>query len=247
LSLKRVLSVLMLLLLVGCTRQAPDSLPTVTVHLFTPVPVPSTPTPIPSPARPTPTSTATATAGPFTPFPAKPAVDALKLRVGPGSLFDPLSLLYQTQTVTVLGKSPGGEWTLVETADETQGWVFSQLLAADQDLSTAPVTEPENAQLLRGRLTDASGLPISGAQFSLTQGTDRRTDAMTDPSGDFYAFLPEDTSGDWLVAYVAIACTSNAFADNTCAGYKPGYTGEVQPDSQPVSLPTNVILMFEWE
>jgi hypothetical protein len=173
-------------------------------------------------------------------------VDALKLRVGPGELFPSLQLLYPTETVTVLGKAPGGEWILVETLDEVQGWVFGQLLEGEQDLHNVPLMEPENTQVVRGRLSDANGLPISGIQFALTLGTTERTDALTDENGDFYAFLPADASGDWIVSHVAIACTSNAFADQTCSSYKSGYTGVVQPDTRPVTLPTESTLIFEW-
>jgi hypothetical protein len=243
-SLRKASSLLILVLLTACEQPAPEPVPTATVQLFTPVPTVSTPTLLPSPLPPTPTLTATL--GPFTPFTARPSVDALKLRVGPGSLFGPIQLLYDTETVTVLGKAPGGEWFLVETLDEVQGWVFGQLLEAEQDLQTAPVTQPEDAQVVRGRLADSDGVPISGIQFALTLGDTARTDAMTDENGEFYAFLPPDVSGDWLVSYVAIACTSNAFADQTCSSYSSGYTGVVQPDTRPVTLPTESTLIFQW-
>jgi len=246
-STNRAWSWPLLLFLAACTRQAPGPAPIATPRLFTPVPILSTPTLVPSTEPPTPTPSATATAGPFTPFPAKPAVDALKLRVGPGMLFDALLLLNKGDSVMVQGRAPGGEWFAVKTADDIEGWVFGQLLVVDQGLQAAPLTEPQNAQLVRGRLTDSAGLPISGVQFSLTQGQDGHTSAVTDQAGDFYAFLPEDISGDWLVSYDAIACTSNAYADSACAVYKPGYTGVVQPDSQPVTLPTDNTLTFLWK
>jgi hypothetical protein len=148
--------------------------------------------------------------------------------------------------VTVLGRAPGGEWFLIETLDEAQGWVFGQLLDAERDLQTAPLTQPEDAQVVRGRLADSNGLPISGIQFALTLGDTGHTDATTDPNGEFYAFLPSDISGDWLVSFVAIACTSNAFADKTCSSYRSGYTGVVQPDTRPVTLPTESTLIFQW-
>jgi uncharacterized protein YraI len=236
---------LTLLLLAQCTQRAPAPVPTATLQLFTPVPIATIPTPSPSPLPPTPTLAATP--GLFTPFPARPTVDALKVRVGPGSLFGPLQLLYETETVTVLGKAAGGEWILVETLDETRGWVFGQLLETDQDLQSAPLTEPENTQVVQGRLTDSNGLPISGVQFALTHGTAERTDARTDPNGEFYAFLPADATGDWLISFVdAIACTSNAFADKTCSTYRSGYTGIVQPDTRPVTLPAEATLIFHW-
>jgi hypothetical protein len=231
--------------LAACARQAPAPVATATLQLFTPIPIASTSTPLPSSLPPT--LIPTATPGPFVPFSARPAVDALKLRVGPGTLFGPLMLLYQTETVTVLGRAAGGEWILVETLDEVQGWVLGQLLETDHDLQTAPLTEPENAQVVRGHLTDSNDLPISGVQFALTHGTAERTDATTDSNGGFFAFLPADASGDWMVAYAdAIACSSNAFADKTCSTYRSGYTGIVQPDTRPVTLPAEATLVFLW-
>jgi uncharacterized protein YraI len=184
---------------------------------------------------------------PFSPFPISPAVDDSRLRAGPGTLFEALLLLNTSDTLTVQGQAPGGDWILVSTAEGTRGWIFAPLLAQGAPLGGAPVVEPENAQKVRGRLTDFSGLPISGVQFALTRGTDERTDATTDANGEFHAFLPADITGDWLVMYVSIGCTSNAFANDGCIDYRSGYTGVVQPGSLSVTLPTTDILFFQWQ
>jgi hypothetical protein len=130
--------------------------------------------------------------------------------------------------------------------DETRGWVNRHLIEESPQLQSAPRVDPEDVQLLRGRVSDEVGTPISGIQFSLTLG-DLRLDARTDDQGDLYFYLPSDASGDWLVTFVAVGCPSNVFADNTCAGYKPGYTGTVQPDALPVTLPNDGVLAFRWE
>ena len=77
------------------------------------------------------------------------------------------------------GQAPGGEWIWVETADGTQGWISVQVIEENPALKSAPVMEPEDVQVLRAKVTDNLGLPITGLQFSLTQG-DQSTDATTD-------------------------------------------------------------------
>jgi hypothetical protein len=236
---------LILLLLTACKQQATEAVATATVQLFTPVPAVSSPTLVPSPLPPT--LTLTATSGPFTPFPARPAVDALKLRVGPGELFPSAAAALSDRNRDGAWQSPGRPVDSGRDHSTRSGLEFlASCSKRNKDLQNVPLKEPQNTQVVRGRLTDSTGLPISGIQFALTFGTVERTDAMTDENGDFYAFLPADLSGDWIISYVAIACTSNAFADKTCSSYRSGYTGVVQPDTRPVTLPTEATLSFEW-
>jgi hypothetical protein len=110
-------------------------------------------------------------------------------------------------------------------------------------LQQIPVIQPENTQLVQGRVTDVTGAPIDGVQFSFIQGAER-TDAQTDTNGDFFAFLPQAASGDWQVAYVAIACTSSIWQDGVCSQYKAGYTGTVTPETTSVTLPKTGALLF---
>jgi SH3-like domain-containing protein len=242
--------VLLLLLGAGCTRTAPPPPPSPTIQLFTPAFSPTTPTLIPSPAATalaaTATSVPTLPTGPFTPFIIQPSVDSVRLRVGPGLLFDALRLVFKGDKLTVQGRSPGGEWIWVETTDGTEGWIFRQVLQENAALDSAPVKQPEDVELLEANVADSAGVPISGLQFSLTQG-DLRTDAVSDSQGSLYFFLPADTSGDWVISYTAISCDSNAYTDSSCSAYKPGYSGSVQPDSRPVSLPDETTLTFLWQ
>ena len=51
---------------------------------------------------------------------------------------------------------------------------------------------------------DETGLPISGVQFAITQGSgqnEQRNDAMTDAAGEFIAFMPLSVSVTWDVSY----------------------------------------------
>jgi hypothetical protein len=235
---------LLTLLLAACSQSLPTPTATATEPFSTPAPIVSSPTA--SHASIASTPTLIPTMAPFSSLTISPAVEGTRLRAGPGTMFEALLLLNSSDTLTVQGQSPGGDWIQVATADGIKGWILTALLEQNPALQSAPLIEPENAQEVRGRLTDFSGLPISGVLFALTQGTGRRTDATTDVNGEFHAFFPMDMSGDWMVSYIAIGCTSNAFADSSCSGYKSGYSGIVQPDSLPVTLPTKDILSFQW-
>jgi hypothetical protein len=240
-----------MLLAAGCTRSAPPPPPTPTIQLFTPSIVESTPTLIATSLATAPVTpslpTLTLTPGPFTPFVVHATVEPAKLHIGPGYLFDTLRLALKGDNLTVKGQAPGGEWIQVEMEDGSEGWIYRGVLEENPGFASAPVIEPEDVQLLRAKITDNIGLPISGIQFALTLGDIQRTDAVSDLQGDLYFYLPADVTGDWLLSYVAIACTSNAYVDNSCSAYKQGYTGTVQPDTRPVTLPTDNIITFQWQ
>ena len=69
---------------------------------------------------------------------------------------------------------------------------------------------------------------------------------MTDISGTFYAFMPPDTSGTWLVSYTAVSCTSNTM-DANC-NCNAGVCGSPDPGSISVVFPRSADepLAFTW-
>lgn len=214
------------------------------VPSFTPVP---TLTEQPSPS-------ATVTALPvqtYEPFSIATWADNVALRQGPGYLFQRIGLLPKGTTLTVLSRSRGGEWALGKTTDGRVGWIFIQLVdAGNNNWMTVPFSEPLGAQLIMGVVTDEAGVPISGIQFALTQGTGPqplRTDAMTDATGTFYAYMPADVGGGWYLGYTAIACTSNVM-DAGC-NPKNGVGGKPYPEGQFLTLPltTSAPLQFVWK
>jgi uncharacterized protein YgiM (DUF1202 family) len=240
--IKRVLVLaLVVLALSGCSKSATSADLTATVAAPTPATFPSLPAL-------TPTSSASPT--PFTPFTVKPGVDNLNVRMNPGYLFDALLMVQQTDTLTVQGKAPGGEWINVQTANGVEGWVFAQLLKSDVDLEQVPVREPKDVLVIKGRVLDGAGTPIQGVGFEVKQGTEANavTNVVTtDADGNFYSFLPATSSGSWTVTQTAIACKSNVWSDSTCATYKAGYTGTVLPQTLTVSLPQSNPLAFTWK
>jgi len=242
--LKRVLILILIALaLAACSKSASSAEATATVAAAA-----STPAAFPSLPAMTPTSSASPT--PFTPFNVKPGVDNLKVRMNPGYLFEAWMMVQQTDTLTVLGKAPGGEWINVQTEGGVEGWVFAELLKSAVNLEQIPVLEPKDVVLIKGRVLDAAGTPIQGVGFDLKQGAEADASTnpvVTDANGDFYAFLPAETSGTWTITYTAIACKSNVWSDSTCKTYKAGYTGSVDPQTLTVSLPQSNPLAFTWK
>jgi len=235
---------LLVLALAACSKSASPPLPTITpgsIEAETATPFTLPPTAIPSV---TPAGSPT----PFISFEASPSVDGLMLRLGPGFLFDALLLLGSDARLLVQGKSPGGEWIQVTIGDDAQGWVFAELLKSDIDLQAIPVIEPEELVVIRGRVVDVLGTPIQGIGFEFKpEGADTGTTAMSDASGEFFAFLPVGSSGTWTVTQNTVACKGNVWADESCSAYKPGYSGTVEPNQQTVTLPQSGILEFTWK
>jgi hypothetical protein len=152
--------------------------------------------------------------------------------------------------VTVLGKAPGGEWIRVRTKETVEGWVFWRLLRATVDVQEAPVVQPQNVLLIQGRVRDANGTPIQGVSFDVVQGDQTvsgTNPVLTDSSGEFFAFLPPNSTGTWTVSQTGIACDSNVWTDASCTAYKNGYQGNVDPPSVDVTLPSTGVLEFTWK
>jgi hypothetical protein len=240
--IKRSLPFLMIaLILTGCTVFGGPE-PTVTPPPATLIPSATIPPILTSTPVPSPTFTPSPT--PFIPFEAHVFTENTNLRTNPGYLFLVSQIISPAVTFQVLGKSPGGEWIYIQTSAGNEGWLFAQLIETDQDLQSAPVMQPEGAQLVTGKVTDPQGNPISGIQYAITQGASR-TDAMTDASGIFYAFMPESSSGSWTAAYTAISCKSNTMDANcNCLG---GVCGTSDPLWLAVTLPQKEPLLFTWK
>lgn len=198
----------------------------------------------------TPTETAVPTPTTFVPFTSSVWADNVNVRTNPGYLFPAVRLLAKATHLTILGKAPGGEWMFARTPDGTTGWVFTQLLESSIDLQSGPIIEPRDIQLIKGRVTDSSGIPIRGVGFAVVQGAGDKAPANivhTDANGEFFSFMPENARGEWTVTYNAIACKSNVWSDDSCSYYKNPYRGVVEPQSTIVSLPQSGVLEFIWK
>jgi hypothetical protein len=198
----------------------------------------------------TPTETSSPSATPFVPFTASVWADNVNVRTNPGYLFPAIRLLAKDTNLTILGKAPGGEWMFARTPDGTSGWVFAQLVQSSLDLKSVPIINPQDVQLIKGRVVDSTGTPIQGVGFAVVQGTDEHPSTnivLTDSNGEFFSFMPISARGEWTVIYNAIACKSNVWSDDSCSYYKDPYKGMVEPPSTNISLPQNGVLEFIWK
>jgi uncharacterized protein YgiM (DUF1202 family) len=237
---KFIIVLLSLLLLTACTRPTktyvptilPSAGPTVTVE----VKITSTPAAAALPALETATPGVSLSATPFTSFTVYSFAEGMMFRTNPGVLFDAIRMLGKADELTVLGTAPGNEWINVTIADGTEGWVFRQLLTSDVDLTQIKVIQPENADVFTAKVTDVAGNPIQGIGFNIsTEGT--TVVVVSDKNGDVYWYHPTDLTGSWLMQMTGIACESNVWADDTCANYKAGFTGNIEPVSTSFELP----------
>jgi uncharacterized protein YraI len=243
------------LLLQGCSLPGwSGATPSTPMDVVTSSPLPTLMETLQPPATYTstimPSSTASPSATPFAPFAASVWADNVNVRTNPGYLFPSLRLIAQGTSLTILGKSPGGEWMYARIPDGTTGWVFAQLVQSDVDLQAVPVIEPQGVQLIKGRVVDLQGTPIQGVGFSVLQGDGDQppmNHILTDSNGEFFSFMPLSASGEWNVVHDSIACKSNVWTDDTCSYYKDPYKGVVEPQSVVVTLPQTNILEFLWK
>ncbi len=247
------LTIVLLTLACGSIEVVVTPAPSASTASFTPIPtltpgLTAEPTPAPVIPIPLPPATSTPGAGPFVPYFVITSVDNVNLRTEPGTLFPVSRLLAKGTRLQALGHAPGGEWLYVQTDTHIYGWVLYALVDSGKDHGPTPLVEPQNVQLVKGRVVDPTGVPISGIGFAITQmkGTQElRGDASSDGSGQFYEYLPLTAVGEWSVRYVSVACTSNTMdASCNCIGGKC-----VMPDPAvaPITLPFDGELQFVWK
>ncbi len=175
------------------------------------------------------------------------SADNVNLRTRPGTVFPVSRLLAKGSRLELLGHAPGNEWLYVQTDSKVYGWVLAWLVSGGHDGGAVPEVEPADVLIVKGQVVDRSGAPISGVGFAVTQGTapsQLRTDATTDQTGTFYAYLPTTSTGTWLVSYVSIACTSNTM-DSSCNCI--GSCGKPDPGSVTINMPPQGVLQFVWK
>jgi hypothetical protein len=171
-------------------------------------------------------------------------VENVNLRTNPGLLFTVSRVMAKNTKLRLLGKSPGGEWLYVMNAEDISGLVNSNVVLAAYDGPPPPIIEPTNVLLVTGDVMTELGTPVSGVGFAVYQGS-RRTDAITNSDGQFYAYLPANMSGTWAVEYSSIACTSNTM-DSNCNCIS-GFCGIANPTNAMVQLPQLASLHFIWK
>jgi hypothetical protein len=250
--------ILLLMLFVACTPSESlpreDRLATIVAKTLTAIPadftlIPTlTETPVPTAANlSTPGSPVPTVATADGPVFVRTIVQNVNLRTNPGTLFQVSRVMPEGTRLQVLGLSPGGEWVYVLNDEGINGWVGIHIV---EDFSTEqfPTVEPEDVQRITGRVLDENGQPVSGIGYAIEQQSASkklRTNAITDNTGTFYAYLPQSVSGAWTVSQVSVSCTSNTMdADCNCLN---GICGTSYPLSASVNLPVSEPLTFIWK
>lgn len=171
-------------------------------------------------------------------------VDNANLRTQPGMLFQVSRVLPVGTRLKLQGHAPGEEWLNVLDDEGIVGWIHVNVVRVSYDGPPPPVVEPTNVLLVTGKLDTELGTPVSGVGFAVSQGVNQ-TQAMTDKTGQFYAYLPRTMSGIWTVEYASVSCSSNTMGANcTCIA---GKCGSSNPVKQTVTLPQNEPLKFVWK
>ena len=182
------------------------------------------------------------------PFQLQLTADETALQANPGNHFETLRWLEKDENIQVWGKSPGGNWIKVSTLTGEEGWLKRDAVQSEVDSNALPEVVPQKVQLVSGKVLNILGEPMSGIQVALTTAESEvplPVDASTDEAGDFSVFLPQDTSGKWVINYIGVACkyvTTSASCEcinNACS--QP----EIQ--TQDVTLPVNQSLRFVWK
>ncbi len=171
--------------------------PTPTIY-FSPSPVPDTPEP-PSATLPPPA------------FSAEVLGERLNLREGPSTLDTITGMVPKGVFVSLIGKAPGNEWVFVENTEGKTGWLSIKYLLLHGNLDHLAELPIPASYVVEGQIVDSTGMAINGVDLAIYQGegsNQQRTDATTDASGKFYAYLPLNAQGSWTVEVVGISCRS---------------------------------------
>lgn len=223
--------------LTGCSQApAESSLPSAVPSS---TPILPTATPLPPTATPEPTST------PFIPITGRVNVLSINLRAGPSTAHAISGTYAQGSGLKVLGTAPGGEWALVETADGQKGWMYTSLLALDGETEGIPVVEPPQSLQVTGQVMGSDGQPVGGIKIAVFEGlgtAGKYSEAVTDLTGRFYVYLPQDSQGEWTVQVIGYRCTSRIVNQN-CQ-----YAGKFLDNGiTTLELPQNTRIEFIYE
>ncbi|MBE2200758.1 MAG: SH3 domain-containing protein [Anaerolinea sp.] len=115
---------------------------------------------------------------------------ALNVRSGPGVNYNVVTVVYQGQAVTLLGRNSNNSWVKVQTAGGQQGWVNALLLTTNTTISNLPVVDAPavtaTAVITTGALNVRSG---PGVQYGVVTAVSQ---------GQSVALLGRNSSSSWV-------------------------------------------------
>jgi hypothetical protein len=183
----------------------------------------------------------------FVPFYATAWTDT-RLYTNPGDLFPEVAKIPGNTMVLVLGKSIGDEWIYIQLPSGEEGWTFAHWIQIHGGPGFLPTIQPDNAQLVIGRIVDEKDNPVNGVRMYIFRPMEDYTIGnlvTTDTNGFFYSFMPLDVNGKWLVSYDTLACNSNKMPPKCACPQRK--CGQPYPQDATVRLPQKKPLLFTWK
>ncbi len=119
--------------------------------------------------------------------------EQINVRSGPGTLYPKVGVLMAGQVIPAKGKSPGGEWILVDYPGVEGGtaWLYAPLV----DLVPGSVLEVVEPPPTPTPLTTATIDPTLAAQFIVTNVPTRLPTFTPPPPLQIPTFVPADSGG----------------------------------------------------
>ncbi len=149
------------------------------LSMATPTAAPSTPPPTETPAP------------AVTPVVARVNADA-NLRAGPGTEYERIGGVRFNEEVRVVGKTPDGQWYLLDTG----AWLFFALI---DELLDVPVVNPEAQPTPAEAPSAATPAPVTNNVANLRSGPGTEFEVVeTVPAGTSVTVVGRNPAGDWL-------------------------------------------------
>ena len=135
---------------------------------------------------------------------------ALNVRSGPGTQYGTVTVVYQGNQLTLIGRNSDGSWVKVRTANGTEGWVNATLIQTNVPISNLPVVDGStspgqpvqpiayNAVVTTGALNVRSGPSTAYSSVTVvSQGTEMNLIGRSATTGWVQVALPGGQQG-WV-------------------------------------------------
>ncbi|TES90445.1 MAG: hypothetical protein E3J88_04125 [Anaerolineales bacterium] len=200
----------------------------------------------------TPQPTATPTS---TPFPSSGPIAGyinaffLNLRSGPSTLFNVIGTYEERTEVLASARVAENDWIEVGVEDQNGeiqiGWMAAVYLDLEGNVNGLPVVTFPESLTVRGRIQDTEGQPVGDITIAVvypTQDIELRTNVISNPQGEFVAYLPQDLLGTLFVQIAGRGCNSPV-VDESCQ-----LNGYIQlEDRTNISIPQQTEIVFLYE
>ena len=118
------------------------------------------------------------------------ATGALNVRGGPGLAYAIITVAFQGQNVSLLGRNENGSWLLVRLTDGAQGWVNASLVNTSVTVSSLTVV---------GTPLPATRATVTSGALNVRYGPGSNFDVITSlPQGTVVGMVGRNPNGTWV-------------------------------------------------